>query len=161
QRRFDLLLAEAAKVRLPAAPAAAVAERAAAYDGPALRIAETQRDARRQLVLGRYRAKFVEGPVVAVPLRHMNIQFDPRNLQPLDERGTVYPNARITDDWGVLEAQNGALLSPKWDAVTLSGPATTSGGTIKGDGWMIALKPGWTAAPGPRPGDLTLKGPAE
>jgi hypothetical protein len=161
QPRLDLLLAEAAKVRLPAASAEAVAERAAAYGGPTLRVAETQRDARRQLVLGRYRAKFVEGPVVAVPLRHMNIQFDPRNLQPLDDRGTVYPNARITDDWGVLEAQNGALLSPKWDAVTLGGPATASGSTIRGDGWTIELKPGWTAAPGPRPGDLALKGPTQ
>lgn len=161
QPRFDLLLAQAAKLAPPGAAPERIAERAVAYDGPALRTAEAQRDAQRQLVLGRYRAKFVEGPVVAIALRHMNIQFDPRNLQPLDDRGTIYPNARITDDWGVLETQNGVLLSPKWDAVTLSGPATASGSTIKGDGWTIALKPGWTAAPGARPGDLELKGPAE
>lgn len=156
--RLDLLLAQAAKVQ---GLAGTIAERAAIYDGPALRVAETEREEKRQLALGRYRTQFVQGPVVSIVLRHMNIQFDPRNLQPLDDRGTVYPHARITDDWGVLETQNGLLLSPKWDAVTLSGPATASGSMIKGDGWTIALNPGWTAAPGPRPGDLALKGPAE
>ncbi|HEX5181989.1 MAG TPA: hypothetical protein VFW19_02435 [Allosphingosinicella sp.] len=160
QPRFDLLLAGAARLRVPAPSAEIVAARAAAYGGPALRAAEAKRDARRRVALACYRAKFVEGPVVAIALTHMNIQFDPRNLQPLDDRGTIYPNARITDDWGVLETENGALLSPKWDEVTLGGPATAEGGTIKGDGWTIALKPGWSAAPGPRPGDLVLKGPA-
>jgi hypothetical protein len=160
QPRFDLLLAQAARLGTPAAGPERVAARAAVYDGPALRAAEAERDRTRQLALARFRAKFVEGPVVAIPLRQKNIQFNPTNLQPLDDRGTIYPTLRVTDDWGVLEAQNGALLSPKWDGVTVAGPATASGSILKGDGWTMELKPGWTAAPGARPGDLVVRGPA-
>lgn len=161
QPRLDLLLAAAAKIGRPVDGVEQVAQRAAFYDpGAALRAAEAERDRTRQVALERLRAKFVRGPVVAVPLRHMNIQFDPTNLQPLDDRGTVYPTARITDVWGVLEVQGEALLSSKWDAVTLAGPATASGSTIRGEGWMIQLKPGWRAAPGARPGDLVVEGPA-
>jgi hypothetical protein len=159
QPRFDLLLAEGAGIRLPAAPGEQASARAAAYDGPALRIAEAARDERRQRMLADYRAKFVAGPVLVVPLRHMNIQFDPRNLQPLDDKGTIYPNLRLTDDWGVLEAGDGALLSPDWTRVTVAAPAI-EGDRISGKGWTLALKPGWKAVPGPRPGDFVLSGPA-
>ena len=157
--RLDVLLARAAGIRLPRDVHEAAEARALAYDGPSLHAAEVRRDAARQEVLAAYRKKFVQGPTVHVPLVHMNIQFDPRNLQPLDELGTIYPNARVTDDWGVLEAKNGALLSRKWDAVTLAGPATVSGNKLTGDGWTLELKPGWSAATGARQGDIVIKGP--
>jgi hypothetical protein len=42
--------------------------------------------------------------------------------------------------------------------VTLSGPATVSGNKLTGHGWTVELKPGWSAAPGGRPGDIVIKG---
>jgi hypothetical protein len=160
QPRLDLLLAQAVGYRLPVDPGAGAAARTALYDGPALRIAEAERDVRRQQMLAFYRARFVTGPVFAIALSHLNIQFDPRNLQPLDDRGTVYPNMRLTDDWGVLEATNGALLSRGWHRVTLPAPIV-SGNQVRGDGWTVTLNPGWTVIPGPRPGDFTLRGPGQ
>lgn len=160
QPRLDLLLARAAAVQLPQELHDAANGRAQVYDGPDLRAAEIQRDAVRQQVLAAYRKRFIQNPTVVVPLVHMNIQFDPRNLQPLDELGTVYPTARVTDDWGVLEAKNGALLSQKWDRVTLSGPAVISGNVVSAEGWSIELRPGWNAVAGERKGDIVIKGPA-
>jgi hypothetical protein len=160
QPRFDMLLGHAAAIKLPTDVHQAAEERALAYDGPTLRAAEIRRDAARQQVLAAYRKKFVEGPTVRIPLVDMSIQFNPTNLQPLDELGTVYPTVRITDKWGVLEVSNGALLSQKWTSVTLSGPLTVSGNKLTGDGWTVELKPGWSAAAGARRGDIVIKGPA-
>jgi hypothetical protein len=160
QPRFGILLGRAAAIKLPPDVHQAAEERALAYDGPTLRTAEIRRDAARQQVLAVYRRKFVTGPIVLIPLSHFGIQFNPTNLQPLDELGTVYPNLRISDDWGVLEVSNGALLSQKWTSVALSGPATISANKLTGDGWTVELKQGWSAAPGARPGDIVIKGPA-
>jgi hypothetical protein len=57
----------------------------------------------------------------------MHVQFDPRNLQPLGDAGTVYPNLRISDDWGTLDAKNGALLKPDWNAVIVVAPSVSTG----------------------------------
>jgi hypothetical protein len=154
------LLQQAARITLPRTVSVAAAERALQYDGTALRRVEMERERNRQQVLAANRAKFVDGPVLVIPLHHSNIQFDPRSLQPLEKLGTVYPTMRIAADWGVLEVRNGALLNPEWNAVTLTAPANT-GETLKGDGWTLDLKPNWKVIPGNRGGDLTLAGPTQ
>jgi len=47
-------------------------------------------------------------------LENMSISFDPRNLVPLDDVGTVYPNLRITDNWQILSVDSGALGAMKF-----------------------------------------------
>lgn len=86
----------------------------------------------------------------------MHVQFDPRNLQPLGDAGTVYPNLRISDDWGILDAMNGALMKPDWSAVIVVAPSASTGSSLKGDGWTLELKPRWKIVPGTRKGDFTL-----
>jgi hypothetical protein len=86
----------------------------------------------------------------------MHVQFDPRNLQPLGDAGTVYPNLRISDDWGILDTKNGALMKPDWSAVIVVAPPASTGSSLKGDGWTLELKPGWKIVPGTRKGDFTL-----
>lgn len=154
------LLQKAAHISLSSSVNNAASERAPTYDGVALRVVEEEREKKRQLALAANRAKFVDGPVLVIPLHHTNIQFNPQNLQPLGKLGTVYPTMRISSDWGVLEVQNGALLKPDWSAVSVVAP-TTSSSTLKGDGWTLQLKPNWTVAPAERHGDFTLKGPAQ
>jgi hypothetical protein len=90
----------------------------------------------------------------------MNGQFDPGNLQPLDDAGTVYPTIHISDDWGILDARNGALMKPDWSALVVAVPTSTSGSTASGDGWTLALKPGWTIVPDSRSGDFVLSTPS-
>jgi hypothetical protein len=90
----------------------------------------------------------------------MKVQFDPRTLQPLDDLGTVYPTLRITDDWGVLEAEDGALLKPDWSAVVVVSPGAEAA-PLAGPGWRLALLPGWRMGRGARAGDWTLESVGE
>ena len=151
------LLQRALNMSLPSNLQQAAAQAATQYDGPALKAAEIERDVKRQQVIAQYRAKLIDGPVLILTFKNMHVQFDPRNLQPLGDAGTVYPTMRITDNWGILEASNGALMRPDWSAVVVRAPATTRGAKIKGEGWTLELKPGWKLVPGPRPGDLILQ----
>jgi len=145
---------------LPVGSSAATTERVASYDGAALRASEVERDRKRQAALALYRGEFIDGHKLTLRFRHMNVQFDPRNLQPLDDAGTVYPTIHISDDWGILDARNGALMKPDWSALVVSAPTSTSGGTASGDGWSLALKPGWTIVPDSRSGDFVLSAPS-
>ncbi len=151
------LLQRSLQMSLPLNLQKAATQEATQYDGPALKAAEIERDVKRQQVIAQYRAQLIDGPVLILTFRNMHVQFDPRNLQPLGNAGTVYPTIRITDNWGILEATNGALMKPDWSAMAVRAPVTTNGANIKGDGWTLELKPGWKLVPGPRQGDLILQ----
>jgi hypothetical protein len=99
----------------------------------------------------------VDGPVIYLPLAKSNRQFRPSTLVALDDLGTVYPTLRLTDNWGALEVTggSGALLYKGFNRATVS-LTGADGAHLKGDGWTLELKPGWSFKPGPRPGDLTL-----
>ncbi|MGX5732386.1 hypothetical protein ACWKWK_17875 [Pseudoxanthomonas beigongshangi] len=135
-----------------------LATAASRYNGASLHQTETRREQQRQAQLERNRARFIEGPVLILDLKHMSIQFNPGNLQPLDGMGTVYPALRVSDDWGRLEVEEGAVMRSDWKAVVLAAPDIT-GPAPRGPGWTLALNPGWTLVPGPRAGDYVLKGP--
>ena len=147
------LLAGAAKIQPPADDAAALASRAERYDGPRLRTGEQARADGKQAVIAGYRKRLVDGPTLRIALRHMNLQFDPRNQQPLGDAGTVYPTMRIADDWGILTVSGGALLAPDWTTVTVAAPKD---GAMSGEGWALELKPGWRIAAGGRPGSYVV-----
>jgi len=36
---------------------------------------------------------------------------------PIENKGTVYPNIRVTDKWGILSVDSGALMSINWDKI--------------------------------------------
>ena len=156
---FDVMLARALHVKAAANGSQLAATRSAQYDGAALHAAEVERDAKRQAQLALNRRKFIEGPVLTLTFRKMNVQFDPRNLQPLGDAGTVYPTIRISDEWGVIEGKNGALMKPDWSALVVVAPAVSVGSTVTGDGWTLTLKPGWKIVPDARTGDLKLAPP--
>jgi hypothetical protein len=153
---FGALLRNALHIALPENLQLAAERRATQYDGTTLRAAETERETRRQQLVAGYHAKFIDGPVLTLQFRNMQVQFDPRNLQPLGDAGTVYPNLRISDDWGILDAKNGALMKPDWSAVIVVAPLASTGSSLKGDGWTLELKPGWKIVLGTRKGDFIL-----
>ena len=126
------------------------------YGGVTLRAKEMERETKRQQSKALYRAKFLDGPVLILQFRNMHVQFDPRNLQPLESAGTVYPTMRVSDDWGILDAKDGALMKPDWSAVIVVAPSAVTGSSLKGAGWALELKPGWKIVPGPRKGDFKL-----
>jgi hypothetical protein len=133
-------------------------ERARVYGGEELMASERGREeGRRRLVEG-YRARLVEGPVLSLPLRSMRMSFDPGNLLPLGELGTVYPNIRVVDAWGVLTvARGGALLNKTFTAVNVPAPSDPALRPLRGDGWTLELNDGWAPAPGARAGDFVLR----
>jgi hypothetical protein len=154
---LGLLLQTALRVRVPDDPEQAAQVRSQDYNGPALVASETARASDREKVLAAYRQKFIDGPVLVIPLQQMKMQFDPGELISLDPRGTVYPNVKIVDVWGILTVSNGALLESDFSRITVSA-ATKSGTTsAKGDGWTLELSSGWEVKAGTRPGDKTVE----
>jgi hypothetical protein len=148
-------------------PAADLAELAAAradrYAGTALRAAETERQRRREAVQAEYRRRLVEGPVLRISLKQARVQFNPNNLVPFGELGTVYPAITVIDAFGKLEVTaEGALLSSDWKLIRVPAPAAgtdpTSGSVaLKGAGWTLELQSGWRVVRGEREGDYQVK----
>ena len=109
------------------------------YDGALIRAEETNRQTARETQVEKYRDEFVNRPHFEIGLENKRIQFDPTGVIPLDDKGNVYVKIRIVDNWGILDVQNGALLSPHWDKITVGNPTNVDGNNVSGDGWTLQL----------------------
>jgi hypothetical protein len=156
--RNDLgeLLRNALSISLPEDLAAEAEKRAKDYGGDRLVAEEAGREERRQRRLAEYRTRLVDRPVLILPLQKMQIGFDPRNLQPMGELGTVYPTLNVKDEWGSLSVSGGALLSDSWSTVQVPAPKDPNARPLKGDGWELDLAEGWVLRPGEREGDFVV-----
>jgi hypothetical protein len=150
-------LAKTLAIRLPALELKDLQARAERYQGERLLAAEKERDKERQKRIADYRVRFVDGPVLALPLREIQISFDPRTLQPLEGIGTVYPSLRIVDSWGTLTASKGALVAADFKKVYVSAPIEPKTRPLRGEGWEIQLNPGWEIEPGERKDDFRAR----
>jgi hypothetical protein len=158
RRDLAQLLLERAGITLPEKIESAANERAPKYGSVELAAEEDRREQARRDLVKNYRARLVDGAVLVIPLQKMNMQFDPGNLVPLDSLGTVYPNIRIVDEWGILTvSKGGALLSADFSRVTLPAPAKLGWPLIEGDGWNLRLNNGWSVQPGEGKGNFTLR----
>ncbi|ALN80417.1 hypothetical protein LA76x_2284 [Lysobacter antibioticus] len=142
------LLAGKAGVVLPGDTATAAKQAGARYGIDAVRADEIGRDLARQRQAADWTAKLVDRPGLRAPFVAMNISFDPRALFPLPPHGTVYPTLRVSDQWGILEANAGALIDEAWSQARLPGPGRLrdSDGLWVGEGWTLKLNPGWTVS---------------
>jgi hypothetical protein len=152
-------------IRIPKDLARQAERRAARYDCTSLRAAETARESGRRERLSSYRARFVDGPVLILPLtEQVNYSFNPNNLESLDGVGTVYPTLRVTDAWGVLEVTGGALMfrdGTRVSKVHVVAPRELSAKKVEGDGWTLELKDGWALEPSARAGDYIIRKTAQ
>lgn len=114
------------------------------YNGKAIVEEEIQREEKRKKLIAEYKARFIEDPHFEIRFEKMNVSFDPRNIMPIEDKGTVYPNIRVTDLWGILTVENGALMSPNWDKISISAPVKTDEKKVSGDGWTLELNEGYT-----------------
>ncbi|MEO5721089.1 MAG: hypothetical protein ABIR71_06430 [Chthoniobacterales bacterium] len=154
---FSELLLRYSGLALPENFALEATKRADVYAGKQLAVAEDERDLAKQKRALAYRARLVEGPVLTIPLRKMNMQFDPGNLVPLESLGSVYPNIRIVDEWGILTvSRGGALMDSGFTRITVTAPTDSKAATIGGDGWTLELKPGWSIQRDARAGDYMV-----
>lgn len=154
---LGLLLQERLAIKPPQNIKERAEARAKNYDGDTLQAVEMERENNRQKLLATYRAKLVDGPVLAIPLQKMSMQMNPGNLVPLDSFGTVYPDIRVVDVWGILTVSKGALINSTFSRVYVSAPSGLSSSPIQGDGWTLELNPGWTMTAGERKGDYVVK----
>lgn len=146
----QLLTAAAAVTALPDAATAAMR-----YDGASLRTAEEQRDRERQATIAGLRRRYVDGPVLVVP-RAGSGSINTMGAVVLPGGGTVYRALATTGAWGSFDAKDGAMISADGDTVSLPAPVIVDATTLRGDGWMATVGPGWTVQPGPRPGSFRV-----
>ncbi len=152
-----LLVARLA-IKLPPDLAFAADERSRSYGGIDLAAAEDKLEQTRRELIDSYRARLADGPVLTIPLQKMNMQFNPGNLVALEPLGTVYPDIRIVDVWGVLTvSRGGALMSSDFRKITVAAPPKADGRDIEGDGWTLELKEGWSVTPAERDGSFVLR----
>ncbi len=105
---------------------------------------ENKREEERIRKIKKYKDLFTSDSVLSIDLINMHIGFNPGNLVPLDLLGTVYPNLRITDNWGILEVDSvGALLSPEWNNVRVACPEVITDSLITGRGYSLKLNSSW------------------
>ncbi len=114
------------------------------YNGQVIIAEETAREVKIKKIIAEYKNKFIEQPHFEIQFDQMNVSFDPRNIMPIEDKGTVYPNIRVSDKWGILTVTNGALMSPNWDKISISVPAKNYDKNISGDGWTLILNDGYT-----------------
>lgn len=156
---FAAQLWAAVRFSPPADLAAAVKDRMSRYHGDQLTREETSREENRARALADYRARLIEGPVVILLADQLSRSFNPNNLVPLDNAGTVYPDGAFEADWGTLTvSEGGALVAPSNREVRVAAKPTIdpAARTISGPGWVLHLKEGWVLKPGQRDGDWTV-----
>jgi len=128
------------------------------YNGDVIIAEEKTRDEKTKLLIAEYKAKFITQPHFELVFEKMNVSFDPRNIMPLENKGTVYPNIRVTDNWGILTVVKGALMSSNWDKISVTIPEKNDGKNISGDGWTLELKEGYSLSKDESTGNFKLAG---
>jgi len=137
------------------ADASAASRRATVYDDGSLRFVEDARAARIAARISRYRAQFVDGPVLRIPLRDAQYSFDPNYVTPVPGAGSVFGNFDLRGWFGELEAPDGALLTPEPVTAVVAAPPNLT--TTSTAAWKLTLAPGCTLVPDTRPGDVTVR----
>lgn len=119
------------------------------YDGETIMKEETVRAEENAKIVAAFTTKFITQNHINIQLEQMNFAFNPGNIIPLEDKGTVYPNIRLTDVWGVLTVNGGgALISKNWKIVTISKPVKVEGNLISGEGWNLELTDGYQLSEG-------------
>ena len=79
-----------------------------------------------------------------LPLKKMQIRFDPNSVIPLEGIGTIYKRARIVDNWGILETRNDGviLITDDWKTVIMpyANKVVVKGYVEETDKWKLTKK---------------------
>lgn len=113
------------------------------YDYDGIYEEETNREKLMLKIIADYKSLFVEQAHLVIDFEQMQLAFDPGNIVSLENYGSVYPSVRITDNWGVLTVQEGALLSSDWSNVIVSDPIDVDQHKVTGRGYVLELNDGY------------------
>jgi hypothetical protein len=156
---FGALVAAAYHVTVRRIDEGAVLAATRQYDGDAVIAAETERASKMEKELADVRRRFVDGPVLVLPaVGNISFGFDPNGLLALDENSVVYRPLRVSDRWGVLQADSGMIVRKNGaiQQVVVPAPKSTAGNALSGEGWKLQLQPGFRIGPGLRAGDFLI-----
>ena len=122
---------------------------------------EARREEKRQRDIASARKRFLDGPILVLPLTpNVSYSYDPNNVFAIDAQNTVYPILRLVDEWGILDVGDGAWLmrddKGAFTRAQVDAPASASARPVKGKGWSLELKEGWSLVAGERPGDFRV-----
>lgn len=126
------------------------------YNGDIIMREETARADSIKKVKIAYKEKFVKQAHVELVFEQMRVSFDPRNIISLENEGTIYPEIKVVDNWGLLVVENYALMSPSWDKISLALPFEITGNILTGDGWTLELQGNYELAKEEQTGNYKL-----
>jgi len=87
---------------------------------------------------------YIEEPHFEIYFERMNFGRDMEGIFPFVNIGTFYNKIRITDYWGILTVESGALICLNWRKVALTMPLRKDGNLISGNGWTLKLEDGYS-----------------
>jgi hypothetical protein len=156
------LLARAYAIDPPALSKTEALRRAERYDGGEVVAIETRREEKHQAHIAAAKKLFVDGPVLALPAgKEFDFTYDPNVVLSLDDNLTLYQgDVRVSDQWGILRASDGALFlrkDGKIVSVQVPAPLDAAKSPLVGKGWTLELKSDWKLVPGERTGDFVPK----
>jgi len=143
-------------VRIPEDVRLRVMRLSGEYNGTVIVREEAERDKRTKENIAKYKRMFIEQPHLEIQFDKVNVSFDPRNIVPIEDKGTVYPTIRVSDLWGVLSVSSGALMSPNWQKISVTNPALINGNTITGNGWTLELTDKYTVVEDSKTGNYRV-----
>lgn len=122
---------------------ALLAEASARFGGQSV-LAEEAARAQAQLArIATLRAAYAQGPRLVLPLRSMQMEFNPNQVTPIEGLGTYYGTLTVRDVWGELRATEGALINPNFSEVIVPAPDQSG---LAGPGWRVELAPSYRPA---------------
>ena len=142
---LGFLLQKAYNILLPEDSDGHVRQRRSFYDYDSIMEFESRRDSMQAKKKGELVNLFTQN-IKKLPLRNMQISFDPNSVINLEGIGNVYKNARIIDDWGILETkgEGSVLITEDWRAVILpyANSIETNNNVEETESWKLQLKVG-------------------
>jgi hypothetical protein len=152
RRDLGALLAKSIDLKAPTQRNIAAAARARArdYGWDEVDRAEASRDSAREPAMREYRARLQDGPIITLRQSSDSLSwsFDPTELVGFDLASAVYPSGGFSAGWGKLTVERGGVLVANDFSTIRVGappaPIVAGAKTINGDGWTLALNPGWS-----------------
>jgi len=115
------------------------------YDIETVQEEESKREQEIRERMDRLVSTFTEKPVVYFELESPYFDFEPEDIRPLGQHGTLYSKMRISDNWGKLTVEKGGCLVSnnfKYLRVTARG-FNVNKNRIEGEGWHLILNGDW------------------
>lgn len=110
------------------------------YGGAQIAAEERARAETQRTRLAALRSQFTEGRRLELPLTSVQMEFDPNQITPIQDLGTVYEVITLRDSWGELRVRAGALLSADYTRAVVAAPGPDG---LSGAGWSLVLAPGY------------------